>query len=435
MANILFVTLEETGHLTPTYPLARSLRDRGHAISYLPFAETAEGLAQASSQIEAAGFSAHAIPYEAYGEVFATPRGPLRAFREMQGWRRLRDRFVSKVGLLVTQLSAARPFDLVIVDSMMSPAHLVLAATGFRAALFSTNLFFKNPGPWSTPPYIPGTQAWRIRRAKANALDWWRYRFLRGLAMPLTAKAFRAFDRARRDPFTGFIEIVLCPREFEFPLAEPHPHRVYVGPSIDLERPADPDFPWSRLEGGPIIYAAFGTMTGSYGKSVALVRRALIDAAARRPAWRVLLVGGDSDDVPPNVVVVPKAPQIEVLSRANVMVTHAGLNSVKECIFFGVPMIAIPQAWDQIGNASRLTFHGLGLASSVSRCTADSLSAMLDEVLANSMYRERVARMKEIFRRAETDELAARAVERALSAPIDGVAEMLSIWRPSPVSS
>jgi UDP:flavonoid glycosyltransferase YjiC (YdhE family) len=46
--------------------------------------------------------------------------------------------------------------------------------------------------------------------------------------------------------------------------------------------------------------------------------------------------------VPDNLVIQPSVPQIEILKRASLFITHAGMNSASETIHYGVPVIAIP---------------------------------------------------------------------------------------------
>ena len=61
-----------------------------------------------------------------------------------------------------------------------------------------------------------------------------------------------------------------------------------------------------------------------------------------------------------NVIVVRTAPQLELLKRAALCITHAGLNTARESLGQGVPMMAIPIAYDQPGVAARVAYHGVG---------------------------------------------------------------------------
>src|SRR6185503_18859644 len=80
--------------------------------------------------------------------------------------------------------------------------------------------------------------------------------------------------------------------------------------------------------------------------------------------------------LPPNVVVVPRTPQHTLLEKASVFVTHGGLSSVKEAIWFGVPMLVFPLGYDQHGNAARIAFHGLGARGDERYVTPESVGAL-----------------------------------------------------------
>ena len=69
---------------------------------------------------------------------------------------------------------------------------------------------------------------------------------------------------------------------------------------------------------------------------------------------------GDLERIPPNTVVVRIAPQIELLKRAALCITHAGLNTALEALAQGVPMVAIPTGYDQPGVPARIAYHGVG---------------------------------------------------------------------------
>jgi zeaxanthin glucosyltransferase len=57
-------------------------------------------------------------------------------------------------------------------------------------------------------------------------------------------------------------------------------------------------------------------------------------------------------------IVVAYAPQLELLKRTTMMITHAGTNTVLDCLFNGIPMVAIPVTIDRPGLASRLAWAG-----------------------------------------------------------------------------
>jgi zeaxanthin glucosyltransferase len=65
--------------------------------------------------------------------------------------------------------------------------------------------------------------------------------------------------------------------------------------------------------------------------------------------------------VPRNAIIVKRAPQLELLKRTSVCITHAGLNTVLESLAQGVPQVAIPVTFDQPGIAARIAAKKTGV--------------------------------------------------------------------------
>jgi UDP:flavonoid glycosyltransferase YjiC (YdhE family) len=95
----------------------------------------------------------------------------------------------------------------------------------------------------------------------------------------------------------------------------------------------------------------------------------------------VLSIGDQIDPkrigpVPNNAIVVKRAPQLELLKRATVCITHAGLNTALESLAQGVPQLAIPITYDQPGVAARIAHKKTGVVTSLDKSTADHLASL-----------------------------------------------------------
>jgi zeaxanthin glucosyltransferase len=133
----------------------------------------------------------------------------------------------------------------------------------------------------------------------------------------------------------------------------------------------------------------------------------------------VLSVGDQIDPkqigpAPRNAIIVNRAPQLELLKVASVCITHAGLNTVLESLAQGVPQIAIPVAYDQPGIAARIAHKQTGVVTSLHKLTADHLSALLNEVLGNSTYRDNACTLQNAIAEANGLSIAADLVEQSL---------------------
>jgi zeaxanthin glucosyltransferase len=100
---------------------------------------------------------------------------------------------------------------------------------------------------------------------------------------------------------------------------------------------------------------------GTLVSGLEFVYRTILDAVGNIPGIQVVLSAGDNvtlDDlrpIPSNTLVVRSAPQIDLLKRAVLCITHAGLNTTLEALAQGVPMVAIPIGYDRVWPPGLLT--------------------------------------------------------------------------------
>jgi len=209
--------------------------------------------------------------------------------------------------------------------------------------------------------------------------------------------------------------VTQCPRAFDFGCAPDFPQFHYAGPFHDGRGRMDFDFPWQELTGEPIVYASMGTLQNG----VADVFRSITQAAiGLKELQFVLAVGGQLDPkqlgaVPANVMVVSYAPQIEVLKRSSLCITHAGLNTVLESLSNGVPMLALPITNDQPGVAARIANKKVGIVLPPAQASPGTFVAAIKQVLGDSTFRDNVRRVQEAIRSTNGLSIAADILERA----------------------
>jgi len=103
---------------------------------------------------------------------------------------------------------------------------------------------------------------------------------------------------------------------------------------------------------------------------------------------------------PKNVKIGKWLPQSDILAHPNVrlFITHGGLLSTQETVYWGVPVVGIPLLGDQKLNMARAVAAGYGILLDYANVTAESLDWALKEALENSRYREKVQRLSRIYR-------------------------------------
>jgi zeaxanthin glucosyltransferase len=125
----------------------------------------------------------------------------------------------------------------------------------------------------------------------------------------------------------------------------------------------DVDFPWERLTGEPLIYASMGTVQ----TALANVFRVIATAGMKRKDFQLVLSVSHYLDLkqigslPSNTTIVKRAPQLELLKRASVCITHAGMSTVLEALAQCVRQVAIPVTNGQPGVAARIANRKTGL--------------------------------------------------------------------------
>lgn len=215
------------------------------------------------------------------------------------------------------------------------------------------------------------------------------------------------------------LEIVLCPKEFDFPHAA-KPGRYYVEASIDVDRD-EPPFPSEIVSGtSPVVYCALGTLRWFPQSRYRAFYQAVIEASRSRPDWQWVVAVGDSFSVrdfrgvPSNVILVNRAPQLQMLKRARLMITHGGTNTIKECIYCGVPMVVYPLGYDHPGNAGRVIYHGLGAKGNFLKVSTEQVRTLMERVDGDPYYRMQTKFMQRIFQEAEEQQRGLKMIELIL---------------------
>ena len=134
----------------------------------------------------------------------------------------------------------------------------------------------------------------------------------------------------------------------------------------------------------------------------------------------VLSIGPSLDpekisSLPANSIVVKNAPQIELLKRSALCITHAGLNTALESLTQGVPMVAIPVSIDQPGVAARIAYTKTGAYVPLRALSTSQLFTLIDCVLGNPEYRQNANKMREAIVQTNGLEKAADLLEQAFN--------------------
>ena len=190
--------------------------------------------------------------------------------------------------------------------------------------------------------------------------------------------------------------------ELDFPHTPPAYYH-HVGPMV-LEEPGEPEHPAVKIAeqakeaGRKVIYCTFGSILEGDPRLL----QSAIDAVAKREEWTLLV----SSRVDPslidldasNVHLFDFVPQKEVLKYSHCCIHHAGINTVNECLHFGVPtLIYNAEVVDENGVTARLDFHRLAKIGDKTKDGALELGEHLKELLSNPAWQQRTEYFRQIY--------------------------------------
>lgn len=344
MTKAIYLNIPAHGHVNPSLPLLTELIRRGEQILYVNSGEF-------RAAVEATG--ARFVEYPSVDELKRLmetssegnlPRNALELVR-------IGEQLIP----FVSQLIASEKPDYLIFDSLAGwgqmSAHLHKLPSVATISTFAITLD-------AMPPISPAALL-HLMLGYARVYPAWRQiaqriRQTHGIKPIALNDALMAL---------GDLNIVFTSKEFQPGGEKFNDSFKFVGPSIGA-RPVQVEFPFDQLNGDkPIIYISLGTINN---QNVEFYRQCF-EAFGDYPAQVILSVGRQTDiaalgTVPQNFIVRNFVPQLEVLQRANVFVTHGGLNSVHEGLLEGVPLVVIPQQIEQAMVALRVMRTGAGIA-------------------------------------------------------------------------
>jgi MGT family glycosyltransferase len=246
---------------------------------------------------------------------------------------------------------------------------------------------------------------------------------------------FRAeYDRTHRPMWTAYDEWVRscgAPGLPDLDFIHTSEHlNLYLYPEVADYTAARPlDATWQRLDSsvratdasfevpeqlrdgpGSLIYLSLGSLGSA---DVDLMKR-LVEVLGTLPHRFIVSKGPQADtyELADNMWGAQQVPQTNVLPLVDLVITHGGNNTTTESFHFGKPMIVLPLFWDQYDNAQRVHETGFGIRLDTYRFTEAELSGAIEQLLANTELRQRMAANGEAIRARQGTLRAADLIER-----------------------
>ncbi len=183
-------------------------------------------------------------------------------------------------------------------------------------------------------------------------------------------------------------------------------HYAFVGPSLLS------DILPKKENKRPLIYISLGTVINDrpdfYNKCIDALKDMNMDVVISCGHY---MKPESLGEIPENIKVYPRVNQLEVLSKADVFITHCGMNSVSESLYMATPMVLFPQTGEQYAVARRAVEIGAG--KMLKKETAENIKNVVEEILSNSSYAKAAADCSIDFRKQTGPAGAAEFIENA----------------------
>jgi len=369
MGKVLFFNFPGEGHVNPTIALVEELVKKGEDVVYYCVEEY-------KNKIEKTG--ALFRPYENFTRNI-DPMKRLMGKIDPLEMLLFMGRSMDKIIEVVLNEIREEKYDYVIYDNNFAAGWIIADALGIPK-ISSCTTFAINEDIFSALIKSRGEMdetSPRYREIEEISTKW-KHKY--GVILS---------DRQNLMSCPGDITIVFTSKLYQ-PYADKFDESfIFVGPSIAPRQDVE-TLPLKSSPSNKLIFISMGTVFNQQPELYTTCFKAFQESQATV----VLSVGKQTDirqlkDIPPNFIVRNYVPQLEILQQADVFITHGGMNSSSEGLYFGVPLVVIPVMGDQPIVANRIEELGAGLQLNRQELDAITLRNTTEQVLSNSSFKER----------------------------------------------
>lgn len=372
MKKIVFFCIPAYGHTNPTLGVVRELVKQGNKVWYYSFK-------QFQAAIEETG--AVFVSCDDFGkpESLSAKDGAKTAKNLAFATKVLVDTTLCLDDAIYEELLTIKP-DCIVADSMALWGKLLAKKMNTKFVCSTTTFAFNKESARIMGQSILDAAKMVISMPKINK----ELSRLQAKGYPVN----NILEVIANDPDTD--TIVYTSPEFQ-PCAESFSDKyAFVGPSI---RPMTQPF---QKERDRLIYISMGTVNND----LLPIYQSCVDALKETDDQVVLSIGNQVDpkmiqNSAKNISIYPSVDQIAVLEKSDLFITHCGMNSVTEALYFGVPLLMLPQTAEQMGVARRVEQLGAGIL--LKKFNPKELKNGIHRLLSNRIYSENAAVIAKSF--------------------------------------
>ena len=386
MSKIVFFCIPAHGHTNPTLGVVRELVSRGHQVWYYSYNIMRE-------KIESAG--ATFVSCDDYDmEQKLTPKDSVRVGKDLAfSTKILVDTTLALDDKVCEDMKRLKP-DCIVADSMAVWGKAIAIKLGI--------------------PFVSSTTTFAFNQYSAKIMKQGIGELVRMLiSMPKITKNIKrlqdkgypiksVLDIIQNDDNTH--TIVYTSSDFQ-PCADTFSDKyVFVGPSI---RPATDKIVKTKEK---LIYISMGTVNND----MMPLYKTCITTLADTEYQVIISVGNlvsikEFGKLPENISVYEHVDQIAVLQVADIFLSHCGMNSVNESLYFGVPLLMLPQTAEQGGVAERV--HQLGAGIKLKKTDGASIIYAINKLFSVNSYKDNAQKISWSFRQCVGSQGGAEKIE------------------------
>jgi MGT family glycosyltransferase len=381
MARVLFINAGSEGHINPTIGVVQELISRGEEVVYFTIEAYRE-------RIEKTGATVRTLDGQKFIKAFISG-GRNYLLERINGLLHTADIVIPSV---LEQIEGEH-FDYMIHDSMFGCGRL-LAQILKLPAINSCTSFAETKESFDN----------MLEQLSSN-IPTEVIKEINDEYKKLTAKCAEKYDVEIYSPYEVFcnpapLTIVYTTREFQ-PFGEAFDQTYkFIGPSISTPL-IESNFDLTAIKGKRPIYISLGTVFNQALDFYKLCIKAFGDTSHTV----VMSIGEktsiyDLGDIPKNFIVENYVPQTEVLKDSKLFITHGGMNSTHEGLYYGVPLIVIPQGADQPIIARQVAKIGAGITLQMQGLNANQLYESAEHVLNNPSFHKAALYVRESFQKS-----------------------------------